>query len=507
MKLRAHTIPIVCIMIGLASLIMGGSANAQMIPQPPMLAPYNPSMNMGLFYLSAGVKYRNIQTVRFEIVPHATSRIINQGSPPWGPNEDGFVFYPYNELAALPEDGRQVQAPFDPDPAASDDAFWVINPLPVPSNDPATNGTWTYDNGEINPMTPMVNPVDIGNWTDGDPYDIAFFPPERRLGWSNGSQLSSGSFLINDPAVQANGTRYDNTSRINYSRLLDGRLAAYETASLGYQGNFSNDAQIEFTNKILTPYFEAGYRVSNFFNILFGFSWFNIKETYQTSLSGTGYVIRRTFTDSVFFRSSDPETWITTGFTSAFTADSSGGGTPDPSQYYYLLYPAGTGANVNLPVRTFTQTIDASIQPFGVQETLFNKLDFTALEFKAGSRSWFPLYGLGQIGTSLGVLWTPMPYTITTSRVMTASETSAAAGVTAGQTLMTISNKQSDVWLWPNVGLFVGGDLRLGSGRWFLQSNVEYDIYFGEGCSYGDIVRNVVNLSGVNATLTAGSYF
>ena len=363
MKLRAHTIPIVCIMIGLASLIMGGSANAQMFPQPPMLAPYNPSMNMGLFYLSAGVKYRNIQTVRFELTPHLLSIIVADGSPPWGPNEDGFVSYPFSETIPL-------------------------LPSLNPADPPSTSGIWVYDNGEIDPQNPAVNPVAPAV----TPVDGPFLAPDRRLGWHNGSQNSSGSFLVTDPSAQANGATYESTSRVTYSRLMDGR-SIYETESLGYQGEFDVDRKIEFTNKIVTPYFEAGYRVSNFFNILFGFSWFNISEVYQTNLVGQGLVIRRTFNDSVFFRSLDPNTWLPSGFTSKFPANATTGGNPDPATYYYILYPAGTGTSMNLPTRTFGQAVDGTVAPFGVQETLYNKLEFTALEFKAGSRSWFPLYG------------------------------------------------------------------------------------------------------------------
>jgi hypothetical protein len=285
---------------------------------------------------------------------------------------------------------------------------------------------------------------------------------------------------------------------------MDGRQAPFETASLGYRSEFDPSQQIEFTNKILTPYFEAGYRCSNFFNILFGFSWFSIKETYQTTSSGQGYVARRVFMDSFTFKSEQSDPWITAGFTSAFVANS-GGENPNPTDFFFQLYPAGTGTATDLPTRVFTTAMDPSIPVFAVEETLYNRLDFTALEFKFGGRSWFPLYGMGEMGTSFGALWTPIPYTVVTRSTVVAAEDSAAAGVVAGQTLTQTEHYRNDVWR-SIFGLFVGADVRLGWGRWFVQSNVEYDLYLTEG-AYGEIVENVVNLSGANATFTAGSLF
>ncbi len=478
MKLRANKVPVVCIMIGVLSLFFGSIATAQMYPQPPILAPYGPTMNLGVFYLSAGVKYRNIQTVRFEVKPHMTEQIVTEGTVPFGPEESGIVYYPYSEAAGLPTG--------------------------ISGTDPALSGVWNYDNGFVSAANPGINPTDP---LDPDlPIDTAFGPPLRGLGWYNGSQNSAGSFYIVDPPNQADGGTYDTTTRIAYTRLLDGREAPYESASLGYRGDFSPSQEIEFTNKILTPYFEAGYRVSSFFNIMFGFSWFSIKETYGTTLSGQGYVARRAFLDSFVFKSRQPEPWITTGFWSAFVADSSSEN-PNPIDYFYQVFPAGTGTSTDLPTRTFFTAIDPAVPAFPVNEILYNKLDFTALEFKAGSRSWFPLYGLGEMGTSFGLLWTPIPYTVETRTTLVAAQDSVDAGVVSGQTLAQTSHTQNDIWLWPNLGLFIGGDVRLGWGRWFVQSAVEYDIYFGDSCKYGDIVENTVNLSGVNATFMAGSLF
>ncbi|MFH1117619.1 MAG: hypothetical protein V1792_27180, partial [Pseudomonadota bacterium] len=142
-----------------------------------------------------------------------------------------------------------------------------------------------------------------------------------------------------------------------------------------------------------------------------------------------------------------------------------------------------------------------------VTETLYNRLDFTAIEFKVGGSSWVPLWGMGQVGTSFGLLWTPIPYTVVTRSLVVADETSADAGVTAGDIIIDAAKKQEDIWLWPNIGLFVGGDLQLGWGRYFAKSSVEYDVYFGNSNRWGDIVENVVNLTGVNATFTAGAFF
>ncbi|MDQ7785190.1 MAG: hypothetical protein RDU20_20055 [Desulfomonilaceae bacterium] len=475
MKLRAKIVPVVCILIGLPALFAGSSAMAQMYPQPPILAPYGPTMNLGVFSLSAGVKYRDLQTVRFQLNPHTTEQIIVQGTVPFGPEQPGIVYYPYSLADGLPD-------PLDPDPALS--------------------GNWDYDNGYVRAANPGVNPVDPLDPTL--PVDSAFGPPIRGLGWYNGSQNSAGSFRVEDPGNQVDGNTYATTTRITYSRALDGREPDYETASLGYRGLFNPSREIEFTNRILTPYFEAGYRASSFFNFMFGFSWFTVNQTYQTVLAGQGYVSRRIFLDSFFFRSTQPDPWVTGGFSSAFIANTSSEN-PNPIDYYFHLYPAGTGTAMNLPTRTFSTAIDPAIPAFAVEETLYNKLDFTALEFKFGGRSWYPLYGMGEIGTSAGFLWTPMPYTVTTRSTVVAAEDSPDAGVVAGQTLTQTGYYRNDVWR-SNFGLFIGGDVRLGWGRWYVESNLGYDIYLTDA-TCGDIVENVVNLSGVNATFTAGTYF
>jgi len=79
-------------------------------------------------------------------------------------------------------------------------------------------------------------------------------------------------------------------------------------------------------------------------------------------------------------------------------------------------------------------------------------------------------------------------------------------GVVAGDILIDIANKHEEIWMWKNIGLFAGADLRFNFGRFFFQSNVEYDFYPMTN-QYGDILINAVNISGFNANFTAGTSF
>ncbi|MBM3303396.1 MAG: hypothetical protein FJY85_26045 [Deltaproteobacteria bacterium] len=106
----------------------------------------------------------------------------------------------------------------------------------------------------------------------------------------------------------------------------------------------------------------------------------------------------------------------------------------------------------------------------------------------------------------MGLLWSPMPVTIVTRSQVVAREDSVPMGVVAGQTIIDSAHKEQEVWLWRNIGLFVGVDLRLNSGRFFAQSNIEYDLYPIEN-QYGEMVVNRVNISGVNANFTGGVTF
>jgi hypothetical protein len=245
----------------------------------------------------------------------------------------------------------------------------------------------------------------------------------------------------------------------------------------------------------------VGYRPSSFFDVLLGVSWFTLSQTSQTRATSNAFLYRRTFDDTFRFTGTDTQSWPLV-FSSVVTA-----ATTNPvSTSDYVIYPVGRAAGRDLPTRVFTEEVDPTVPPIPVEEILYNRIDLTAIEFKSGGRSWLPLYGAGEIGTSLGVLFAPMPVTIVTRSRIVALADSPDAGVIAGDTLIDAAQKQEEVWLWKNIGLYVGADLRLNFGRFFAQSNIEYDIYPIEN-TYGEIVVNKVNITGLNADFVAGTSF
>lgn len=473
MKLRTYAVVVVCLS-GLLCLLGAQPSRAQMYPQPPLMAPYTPGFNLGVFYVNAGLKYRNLQTVRFKIEPHDVWQTHSLGVPTFGPNTDGTLLYPYDAAAGLPTGN--------------------------PTDDPDISGIWNYDDGYVDPRNPGTNPA-----------DIAFFPPYRALGHYNVPPSSVGSFFVAVPRLQTDnaGGTYAETTAVTFSRRIDGTVdpafePGPETPSRIFKASAFEETDIDFTNNIWTPYAEFGYRASSYFDCIFAISGFSNSSTFQRTYPARAELYRRTFRDTFHYDSSNTASnWL-----EPFDSDIPNGTTnPDETQGY-VIYPAGQAGGVNLPTRIFSTELDPFVPPTAAAETLYNRIDFTAIEFKSGGRSWFPLYGMGEIGTSLGVLATVMPVTIVTSSRVVAVEDNAAAGVTAGDLLVYSALKKEDVWFWKNLGLFVGLDLRLASGPFFAQSTVEYDLYPVDN-KYDDFagVTTTVNISGLNGSLTVGTVF
>ena len=471
MKLLTCTAALVSFVFGLLGAAAPNPILAQMYPQPypqpPIMAPYTPGFNLGVFYVNAGVKFRNLQTVRTKIEPHSVQQLLEPGTVPFGPNTAGTILYPYDAAAALP----------------------TANPLDPPN----VSGIWPYDDGNIDPR----NPGDEAN-------DTSFSPPALALGHYNVPPSSVGFFTVSTPLVQTdnNGGIYSETKSVTLSRRIDGSLG--EAPSRGFTATSGHETTIAFTDKIWTPWLEFGYRASSYFDCIFGVSGFNNSNVFQRGYLVQAQLYRRTFKDTYLFESSNSLGVWMGNFSSRILSTATN---PDPTKYY-VIYPAGRAGGLNLPTRAFYFLPDPTVAAVPAEEIIYNRIDFTAIEFKSGGRSWFPLYGLGEIGTSLGVLVTPMPVTIVNSSRVVALADSADAGVTAGDTLLNIADKHEEFWFWRNLGLFVGLDLRLSMGRFFAQSAVEYDWYPVDN-EYKDFpgITNTINIGGVNATFTAGAFF
>ncbi len=88
MKLRKHICTAALLGVALAFISVGTTAVAQGL-QPPFMAPTPPSLNYGVFYFSAGAKYRNLHTFTMNVSGGPSTIVVNPGTVPFGPTTAG----------------------------------------------------------------------------------------------------------------------------------------------------------------------------------------------------------------------------------------------------------------------------------------------------------------------------------------------------------------------------------------------------------------------------------
>jgi hypothetical protein len=503
MNIRYHMLLTVCITAVFVCLCIGSDAIAQAVGipvgpppsyyyPPPTMTPTYTGTLAGPFYLNAGVKFRNIATVRFTVPNHSFLR-EDPGTVPFGPNTPGILLYPYS-----------VGPP--------------VLPTGVFANGPNLSGIWEYNDGQVDPRRSTAS---------GNPNNTTFAPPDLTLGHFNlpaAAEGTSGFFIVSNPPNQTDnaGGPYAGTSQVSFTKRIDGTygggsdgtavgtdpVIALGDPSFVFAPNGAEGPTLEFTNKIWTPYIEVGVAYSTMFDWFLGASWFTLAESFLTTRPIDPFPLaRRAFRDSFAFTSGNAaQSWVVANFTSDIPTPNAN---PDTTQIYDI-FPAGKAGGASLPTRTFLQVVDPTVNLIQANETLFNRLDLTVIEFKAGGRSWIPLWGLGRFGTMLGGLVTPMPYKVAArSQVTTTADVldvNGAVVVPAGTILIDEpQNQWSTAWAF---GLFGGVDVEVGNPRFFVKTGLEYDWYFDfTGLQFGQPVENRVNLSGVGATGTLGVRF
>ena len=356
--------------------------------------------------------------------------------------------------------------------------------------------------------------------------DIPFAPPALGLGhfeFPVGLEGSRGVFIVSDPTNQTDngGDIYSGTTTVSWSKRIDGTyggginvatggtdpVIALGDPSFVFAPNGAEGPTLEFTNKIWTPYIEVGVTYSTMFDFFLAASCFTLTESFLDTRPIDPFPLqRRVFTDTFQFTSDDvTNTWVF-----PFSSDIPAGSTNPDTTKSYNVFPAGRGGGIGLPTRTFSEVADPTVSLIQANETLFNRLDLTAIEFKAGGRSWIPLWGLGRLGTMAGGLVTPMPYTVVARSTVTTTadvvDVNGAVVLPAGTTLIDLPvNQWSTAWAF---GLFCGVDVEVGNPRFFVKTGLEYDWYFDfTGLQFGTPVENRVNLSGVGATGALGVRF
>ncbi|MEW6351886.1 MAG: hypothetical protein AB1646_22785 [Thermodesulfobacteriota bacterium] len=495
-KSSAHAV----LAIGILVLVLAESALAQQFYlRPPNLAPSRPSVYSGAFYLNGGVKYRNVQEVSFNTRTLELINIAQPGIPAFGPSADGSFVYP-------------------------------DVPAGTAAADPNLSGIWLYDDG-------FIEPTGTIGVTTLVPYP-GYGSGLGRVTDAGGTvAIDNGTWWVTDRSLQFNADPTIPTSRVNavtWSKLLTGLTSSSENfvfpvappgsaltvgphfgtpygvtgvwaevPSRGFQALVTPGLESRTTNKILTPFFEAGYQMGNFVDLFVGFSWFELGETFGRIRPTAVHTARRGYRDTFPFQSTD-----TTAGSETQDYFWSGNADIDGAApfFSYVIYP--TGLNVfgsePTPQRRFFAAVDPSGPTFQANEIISSTVDFVAYEMRSGVRSWYPLYGLGRCGTSLSGLLAPMPYKVTTNAryVATAPETTFA--VSTGDTLISVSNTHWDIW-W-NWGLSAGADIELGVSSLFFRAGAEYNLYFNP-LNYGDLTEVKINIGGFAANALFGARF
>jgi hypothetical protein len=486
MKLRKRICPVAVLVVALAFLAVGTNAVAQGL-QPPFMAPTPPSLNYGVFYFQVGAKYRNVDQFRFDVaqgnIPGTAAFVVNLGVVPFGPSTAGSFGVGTGKTGF---DG--VTAPT----------------------------TWTYDNGAIfGTPTPagihttcqvLPNPgVDCtATYAPDVPFVYSLTQPElgRHLVVLPTSDCCSslpfpveiGSFSIVDPKTQVNNlASISGTTSVTFtSAPLNGTLA-YKIDSV----DIMPDINRTFQGAVVCPSFEMGYQFSNFFDLFYGFSWFNLSNSML--LSGTvqqqGLVGNVVIQDTFPFMSDDTSAWPVFNFNSSDTVVGT-----DPV-HNYRIATNGPGNGV-LPNRQFIVSPVGAAPIENILTNIANTAEFTALENRFGARSWAPLYGLGRLGATLGTAVIPTYYKLSGSTSFTASGSSGT--ILPGTVLAATTGSQEN---WKTLyGLFVGGDLSMGNTGYFLYASADY--MWATNFSYElGAVKTTFNPGGFTAGLSGGIQF
>jgi hypothetical protein len=212
MKLRKHICTAALLGVALAFISIGTTAVAQGL-QPPFMAPTPPSLNYGVFYFSAGAKYRNLHTFTMNVSGGPSTIVVSPGTVPFGP------------------------------PTAGPFGVGTANGSGLTASLPPT--TWTYNNGQacgvparcyrrLRRSTSCMPPDQLWLYLNPGP----FIQPELgRFVFTIGDSPfaccigttapgSIGSFQINDPATQVNNPgSIAGTTTVTFTVGVPGSLA------------------------------------------------------------------------------------------------------------------------------------------------------------------------------------------------------------------------------------------------------------------------------------------
>ena len=496
MKLRSHIAPLACIIMALACLTTVGPASAQEFLPPGLIPPGMPYRAGGGFYIQAGVQFRNVEKFLMQKKTDPIRFVDTLGVAPFGPcSVYGGVQDTHCTDTIF---GTGTGVPGYP-------------PLPtnVAGDCPNVSGIWFYDNGSINPTCSDTEDPSrcVGPWPNNPFAPPAFLPGLGRYATTTTNPLDLGGFGVTSPSAQVGGTSgtpgfdidnppaFNDTFSITWERVLNGVLFTGEPADCGYTASrilvaHGVEANLSFAEQPWTPTFEMGYQWGPFFDVFFGFSWFNLKESFSKTFDTTADTYRRVIQDTFPFFSDNTANWSVGSWTSNTTT-----GTENVNNQ---ILPDSAGV-IGFPRRAFLERLDSGVPPLPVVEHASARTDLSIYEYKLGARSWTPLYGMGKFGFSIGPLMNLVNYRASSHEAVTFFDSE-------GQPITTVSSSiKNQGWL-TTWGFFFGTDLEIVSNVYFVRGTVLYSVQ-QQASVNADPVETVFNLNGLSALVAGGLQF
>ena len=213
---------LVVIVIGLLATLMLDTAMGQELPflQQPYLPPARPARSRGLFYLNAGVKFRNVQQISFETRDTQLINITQRGVPAFGPEVPDLLNYP-------------------------------PTPTGIATDNPQFSGIWLYNDGFIEPtgdigeswtVPPANGIVNIGSSIRYRKYvrdgSILGKVTDDPQGVATGSDI--GSFFVSDLQAQADDNTLStpsDTKHFSFTKMVDGLTPGIYQFILSHKNN------------------------------------------------------------------------------------------------------------------------------------------------------------------------------------------------------------------------------------------------------------------------------
>jgi len=275
---------------------------------------------------------------------------------------------------------------------------------------------------------------------------------------------------LNNPQGQANASTISGTTTVSFQLVIDGTYnattgaASNEVASLIYRFNGGTFSGREFADRLWTPALEAGLQVSNYFDLFTGISFYGTAHSTNNIYTTQAQLRRRAFTDSFPFASDDTSAWPITPFDSANLQVGS------TSVHAYQVIVDGQSRG-NFPTRTYFEVVDFGQPLENFQETISHSANINTYEWRFGARSWFPMWGLGRLGVTLGPLFNLINYNVDSARTVISLGPTLPAGTVTERIARSQNGNQV------KFGGYAGADLEAFVGRLgFVKAAAEYSI-------------------------------